>query len=433
MMAYKKISLYPELTMRQELMNRFFRYVQIDTQSQEDVKDRYPSTEKQKTLGRLLTDEMKDLGLQDAGMDEYGIVMGTCPGNTDPDQSLKIPVIGFLSHLDTSPDVSGEKVKPILHPNFQGEDIVLSGDGTQVIRMDENPALKACMGEDIVTSDGTTLLGADDKAGIAEIMTMLSYLQTHPEIKHGPLRIAFTPDEEVGMGTQHFDLAKFGADYAYTVDGGGTGEIENETFNAAMGIFSVKGTNLHPGYAKSKLVNSIRIIADIVEILENDPAPETTEGREGFYHPHVIDGGVERTRLKVLLRDFETEGIDEKVNRLKRIRKAVQEKYSRAQIDLEIKHQYKNMRLKLAEDPRVVDYAMEAVRRTGLESRLRFIRGGTDGADLCYRGLLTPNIFTGGMNFHSTLEWIPVPAMEKSVETLVNLVQIWVEKSVEKS
>jgi len=404
--------------------------VKIDTQSQEDVEDQYPSTEKQKDLAHLLVRELKELGLEDAEMDEYGYVMATVPSNLDEEKTRKVPVIGLLGHLDTSPEVSGKDVRAVVHENYQGGDIVLPGDKRQIIREEENPELKRHIRSDIVTSDGTTLLGADNKAGIAEIVTMIDHLLKNPGILHGTLRIGFTPDEEVGTGTKYFDVKKFGADFAYTVDGEKMGEVENETFNAAQAVISIKGINIHPGYAKGKLVNAIRIVADIIKEMENDPAPETTEKREGYLHPYVLEGGVESANLKVLLRDFEMENIEEKANRLREIQKRVAERYPKAQIALEIKEQYKNMRLKLDEDPRVVEYALEAVKRTGIEPKLQIIRGGTDGAKLCYRGLLTPNIFTGGMNFHSKLEWIPAQAMEKAVETLVNLVQVWTEKSL---
>lgn len=319
---------------------------------------------------------------------------------------------------------------PILHENYQGEDIVLPGDTTQVIRVKENPELKKYIGEDIVTSDGTTLLGADDKAGIAEIMTMIEYLRGHPEIKHGSIRIGFTPDEEVGQGTRFFDISKFGADYAYTVDGEKVGEVENESFNAFTAVLTIQGINMHPGYAKGKLVNAIRIAADIIKAIENEPAPETTENREGYLHPYSIEGGVEKVMLKILLRDFKMEGIQEKTKQLNDILNKVKQKYDGASIGIEIRESYKNMRFKLEEDTRVVQYALEAVKRTGIKPALQIIRGGTDGARLCFEGLLTPNIFTGGMNFHSKLEWIPVNAMEIATMTLVNLVQIWTECSI---
>ncbi len=416
--------------MRQDLLDRFFRYVKIDTQSQEDIEDRYLSTEKQKVLCSLLVEELRELGLHDSRMDEYGYVTATYPGNLSDNEAAHVPVIGFLGHVDTSPEVSGKDVKPILHRNYRGGDIVLPGDMTQIIREEENPDLLDYIGEDIITSDGTTLLGADDKAGIAEIMTFIFMLNKHPEILHGTLRIGFTPDEEVGRGTEHFDVKAFGADFAYTVDGGRAGDVENETFNAAVAVFTIKGMNVHPGYAKDKMINSIRMAAEVVTELKDDPSPETTEHRQGFLHPYVMDGGVERTVLKILLRDFEVKGIEGMQKRLEDIQKKLLQKYPKAGIDLEIKHQYPNMRLDLDREPRVVEYALEAVGRAGLEPRLQIVRGGTDGAVLGQRGLLTPNIFTGGMNFHSKLEWIPVRAMEKAVEALIHLVQIWVEKSV---
>ncbi len=415
--------------MTQGLLERFYRYVKMDTQSQEDVLDRYPSTEKQKELSALLVKELKELGLHDAEMDGYGYVMATCPGNLPEDQATRVPTIGFLGHVDTSPEVSGKGVKPVLQENYQGGDIVLPGDSTQVIKAEDNSELKNNIGNDIITSDGTTLLGADNKAGIAEIMTMLEVLKHNPEIKHGDLRIGFTPDEETGSGTKYFDVKKFAADFAYTVDGGTVGEIENETFNASAAVYKITGINVHPGYAKGKLVNGIRIVADIIKLLESEPAPETTEKREGYLHPYVIQGGVEEVTLKLLIRDFDMEGIEQKSERLRAIQKEVADKYPKATIDLEINESYRNMRYKLDEDPRVVEYAMEAVKRTGIEPKLQLIRGGTDGARLSFEGLLTPNIFTGGQNFHSKLEWVPVQWMEKAVETLVQLVQIWVEKS----
>jgi tripeptide aminopeptidase len=273
-------------------------------------------------------------------------------------------------------------------------------------------------------------LGADDKAGIAEIMSFLSYLQKHPDIKHGTLRIAFTPDEEVGAGTDHFDVKKFGADFAYTVDGETVGEIEIETFNASAGIFTVHGINVHPGYAKGKMVNAIPIAAEIVRLIDREPSPATTEKREGYLHPYVIEGGVEKVTLRVLLRDFDADGIRAKTVRLNEIRDQVASQFPRARIELEVKESYKNMYVKLAENPKVIEYALEATRRAGIQPKTQIIRGGTDGAKLCFMGLPTPNIFTGGHNFHSKQEWISVQDMEKTVATLVNLVQVWVEKSL---
>ena len=416
--------------MDKEILERFFRYVKIDTQSQEDVADRYPSTAKQLDLAKILVKELIDLGLKDAAMDEFGIVMATLPSNLAPTEAARIPVIGLIAHLDTSPEVSGKDVKPIIHQNYRGGDIKLPGDPNVIIRQSENPILAEKIGEDIVTSDGTTLLGADDKAGIAEIMSFLSYLQKHPDIKHGTLRIAFTPDEEVGAGTDHFDVKKFGADFAYTVDGETVGEIEIETFNASAGIFTVHGINVHPGYAKGKMVNAIPIAAEIVRLIDREPSPATTEKREGYLHPYVIEGGVEKVTLRVLLRDFDADGIRAKTVRLNEIRDQVASQFPRARIELEVKESYKNMYVKLAENPKVIEYALEATRRAGIQPKTQIIRGGTDGAKLCFMGLPTPNIFTGGHNFHSKQEWISVQDMEKTVATLVNLVQVWVEKSL---
>jgi len=413
------------------LLNRFFRYVKIDTQSREDVSDQFPSTEKQKDLAMLLVDELKDLGLVHPEMDQYGYVTATLPGRIPSGLTGKVPVVGLLAHMDTSPEVSGTDVKPVLHNNYQGGDLELPGDPEQTIRVAANPALEKQIGHDIITSDGTTLLGADNKAGIAEIMTMLEYIQKNREIDHPTLRVGFTPDEEVGQGTKYFDIQKFSADVAYTVDGEEAGDVENETFNAASAVFAIRGINMHPGYAKGKMVNAVRILADLIRMLENEPAPETTSGREGYLHPYVVEGGVEKAMLKMLIRDFEMEGIEKKIERLKSIQHELKEKHGRAQIHLEITHQYRNMRFKLDERPEVVEYALEAVRRAGLQPRRHIIRGGTDGARLSYQGLPTPNLFTGGHNFHSKREWISVQDMEKAVKTLIHLVQIWVDKSQE--
>jgi tripeptide aminopeptidase len=415
--------------MTQPLLDRFFRYVKIDTQSQEGVEDRYPSTEKQKDLSGLLVRELKEIGLVDAEMDAYGYVTATLPGNLRHPAGSKVPVIGLLAHVDTSPDVSGRDVRPVLHPKYAGDDILLPGDPGQTLRTAENPELSKHVGEDIVTSDGTTLLGADDKAGLAIIMTALDELTRRPEIERGTLRIGFTPDEEVGNGTAHFDVGKFGADFAYTVDGSTLGEIENETFNASAAVFTIRGKNVHPGYAKDKLVNAVRIAADIVRSLEKDPSPESTENREGYLHPHAIEGGVDQASVRVLIRDFEMSGVERKSKRLLEIKESISARYPKAGIDLEIRETYRNMRFKLDEDPRATEYALEAVRRAGVEPKLQIIRGGTDGAKLCFKGLLTPNIFTGAQNFHGRQEWISVRDMEKAVETLIQLVQVWVEKS----
>jgi tripeptide aminopeptidase len=416
--------------MQENLVKRFLRYVKIDTQSQENVENQYPSTLKQLDLARLLVTELQELGLTDAALDEHGIVMATLPANLPPENAGKVPTLGFIAHLDTSPEVSGTNVNPQIIAAFDGKDIVLPGDPSVIITVAENPDLNQHVGKPIITSDGTTLLGADDKAGIAEIMTMLEYLQQHPAIKHGTIRIAFTPDEEVGAGTAHFDVKKFGANYAYTVDGESPGEIENETFSACSATFIIYGINVHPGYAKDKMVNALKIAAEIIQAIAAEPNPENTAGKEGYLHVHHLEGGVEKAVMRLLIRDFTTEGIEAKRLKLHQIRECLAQRYPRAQIELEIKEQYQNMLEVLKNYPQVVENALEAVRRTGLQPVLKAIRGGTDGAKLCFMGLPTPNIFAGGHNFHSKREWVAVADMVLATNTLLNLVQIWVEKSL---
>jgi len=412
--------------MREKMIERFFRYVKVDTQSKEGIEDVFPSTEKQKNLLSILKDEMIEMGFQDVSMDEYGYVFGTYPSNLPENEAKDLPTIGLLAHVDTSPDVSGKDVKPTIHKNYQGGDIVLPGDTSVVIAEDHH--LKFHIGDDIITTDGTTLLGADNKAGITEILTAIDYLKSHPELKHGKLRIGFTPDEEVGNGTKYFDVKKFNADFAYTIDGEQVGEVEDETFNASMGVFTAKGINVHPGYAKDKLVSAIRMISDVINEMENDPAPETTEKREGYLHPFSMEGGTESASVKVLIRDFEKAGMQMRKDRLKSICQKVGSKYPKAELELKIVDQYENMKVVLDKEPKTVDNALEAVRRAGLKPIKMNIRGGTDGARLCFMGLPTPNIFTGGHNFHAKQEWIAVQGMEKAVDTIVNLVQIWAEK-----
>ncbi|MBN1997454.1 peptidase T [candidate division KSB1 bacterium] len=403
--------------------DRFLKYVTFDTQSSESS-DSYPTTSKQKNLGRFIVKELLALGLEDAAMDEWGYVTATLAANI----SYRVPVIGLIAHLDTSPDVSGANVKAILHKNYQGEDIHLPSGIT--ISVDENPKLKQQIGSDIFTSDGSTLLGADNKAGIAEIMDAISYLIQHPEIPHGTIKIAFTPDEEVGRGTEHFDVKKFGADYAYTIDGESAGEVEDETFCADSVNMTISGVNVHPGYAKNKLVNAIKIAAAVIEQLpKQNMSPETTEKRQGYIHPHYISGSVETAVIKYLIRDFTIEGLHEKEEVLKKTAQKVLANFPKASLDFEIVEYYRNMKYELDKDPKVVQYALEAVKRTGLTAVKNIIRGGTDGAKLSYAGLLTPNIFTGGHNFHSRQEWISVQDMQKAVDVIIHLVQIWCEKS----
>jgi tripeptide aminopeptidase len=404
-------------------VERFLHYVTFDTQSREDA-DTYPSTEKQKDLGRVLVKELQSMGLADAAIDEWGYVTATLPANV----SHAVPVIGLIAHMDTSPDVSGKNVKPLMHSPYKGGDIALPSG--VIIKAAENSALALQVGNDIITSDGHTLLGADNKAGIAEIFDALHYLLTHPEIKHGTVRVAITPDEEVGRGTEHFDVRGFGARYAYTIDGESLGEIEDETFCADSVTVRIQGVNLHPGYAKDKLVNAIKIAAEIIERLPKYRlSPETTEKRDGYVHPHLASGTVEEATLKFLIRDFTVEGLKDKETFLESMVQDVMAQHTRAKMTFTVDESYRNMKYKLDEEPHVVEYALEAVKRAGLTAVKSLIRGGTDGSKLSYQGLLTPNIFTGGHNFHSRQEWISVQDMQKAVEVIVQVLQIWEEKS----
>ena len=410
---------------RSLFIDRFLSYVKYDTQSSEES-ETYPSTMKQLELSKKLVEELNDLGLQDVELTEHGYVFATLSSNVD----YNVPVIGLIAHVDTSPDVSGDNVTPVIHKNYQGGDIILPKDNSQIIEFDMNPALNNCIGHDIITTDGTTLLGADNKAGIAEIMGALVHLLNNPEIKHGKIRIAFTVDEEVGTGTKYFDVKQYGADYAYTIDGESAGEVEDETFCADTAIVKVKGVNVHPGYAKGKMINSIKIAAEFLDQLpKGSVSPETTEKREGYLHPNGIKGSVELTEIIMLVRDFTVEGLEEKEAQLEKIGKQLTDKYKPASVSIEIKESYRNMKYKLDEHPQVLEYALEAVEHSGIKPIKNLIRGGTDGARLSYMELPTPNIFTGGHNFHSQKEWISIQDMEKAVETIVNLVQIWAEKS----
>ena len=405
------------------VVQRFLRYARYDTQSEEGV-EQYPSTEKQKELSRLLAEELLALGLADAAMDEYGYVTATVESNiTDKE----VPVLGFIAHVDTSPEVSGEGVNPQLHADYDGGAIKLNDDFT--LTPEQSPQLKKFVGDTIITSDGSTLLGADNKAGCAEIMTMVERLQADPSIPHGKLRIAFTCDEEVGRGVDFFDVEKYAADYAYTVDGETPGEIENETFCADSATVTFTGINVHPGYAKDKLVSAIKGAAMFVEKLPGHMTPETTEKREGYIHPIFIDGGVEQIVLKLILRDFDEEPLKYQRVILDGIARRVIDAFPGLQVDIDYAESYRNMRFVLDDHPHAMEYALEAVKRAGLEPVLNLIRGGTDGARLSFMGLPTPNIFTGGHLFHSRFEWIAVGGMQAAVDTLVELVQIWVEKS----
>ncbi|MBN2088299.1 peptidase T [candidate division KSB1 bacterium] len=405
------------------VVDRFLKYVTFDTQSAEESKT-FPSTEKQKILGKYLKDELLQMGLYEVEFDEFGYIYATLESNLDK----KVPTIGLIAHMDTSPDVSGANVHAVIHRNYQGNEITFPGNPDLKLIPAENPALKNQIGHDIITTDGTTLLGADNKAGIAEILDAIHFFIHHPEIKHGKIRIAITPDEEVGMGTRYFDVKKFGCDYAYTIDGETLGEVENETFCADSLTLLVSGVNLHPGYAKNKLVNSLKIAAEIIEHLPKDSlSPETTEKREGYVHPHQIQGGVEETIVKFLIRDFKVEGLKEKEQIVEKLAREVMIRHPRARLEVKVDESYRNMLYVLEKYPEVIEKAVQAIQAAGITPIRGAIRGGTDGSRLCYEGLPTPNIFTGGHNFHSKTEWISIQDMKKAVEVIINLILIWAE------
>ncbi|MCC7035313.1 MAG: peptidase T [Acidobacteria bacterium] len=408
------------------VLERFLRYVTCDTQSR-DGATTYPSTPGQLVLLRDLVSELHALGVADAVMDAHGYVMATIPATTTkPD----VPVIGFIAHVDTSPEMSGAGVTPIVHPAYDGRDIVLPEDPTAVLRVADSPYLGECLGHDIVTASGTTLLGADNKSGVAEIMTAAAWLMAHPDVPHGAIRIAFTPDEEVGHGTKYFDAGRFGARYAYTVDGGPRGELECESFSADAVTLTFRGFNTHPGYAKGRMVNAIKLAARFIEHLPPDRlSPETTEGREGFVHPYVVQAGVDQTAVKLLVRDFMAAGLMEKEAWLRALASEVVAGVPGASVDVQVEEQYRNMREVIDQHPLVVERAREAIVRAGLQVRERAIRGGTDGSRLSFMGLPTPNIFAGEQNFHSRLEWVSVQDMEKAVEVIVELAKVWEERA----
>lgn len=415
---------------RKELLDRFLRYVQVDTQSDENSTS-FPSTEKQKDLARMLVEELKALGLSDAAMDQWGYVYATLPSNIPADHPAhgKVPTIGLIAHLDTYFGTPGGGVKPEVIENYAGGDITLPGDPNQVIRYAENPNLARCLGHTLITSDGTTLLGADDKAGIAEIMTALAWMQRHPEFLHGTVRVAFTPDEEVGRGTEHFDVPGFGARYAYTLDGSDLGEIEDETFCADSALVTVEGHDVHPGYAKDKMTNAVRVAAAIIERLPKEFLPETTEGRQPYLHPYDIRGDVSKVEVKFLVRAFSEEELHQQEATLQRIVEEVRAAFPQARISVTIKESYRNMAYAIRKEPQVLEVALEAVRRMGLEPVRKAIRGGTDGARLSFMGLLTPNIWAGGQNFHSVQEWVSLEWMAKAAECALNILALWVERA----
>jgi tripeptide aminopeptidase len=405
------------------ILERFFSYVKIDTQSSEESTS-FPSTQKQMNLLNKLKDELEELGLEKVTVTKWGYVLGTLKTNQDKD----VPTIALIGHVDTSPDVSGENVNPQIHQNYKGTDLVLSRETGIVIKVEENLYLKEKIGKTIITSDGNTLLGADDKAGITEIMCALKYLVDHPDLPRPNIRVLFTPDEEVGRGTEHITVEDINANYGYTVDGEKLGEIEDETFCADTVEIKIHGINVHPGYAKNKLVNAIKIGVDIVDRFPKDRmSPETTEKREGYIHPHHFSGGSEEVSIKILVRDFEEKGLKEKEDFIKNIVDSVAEKYPKANIDFKVIESYRNMKLVLDNHPQVLEKAAKAVEMSGINPFKNIIRGGTDGARLSYMGLPTPNLFTGGANFHSRQEWIALEDMQKASEVIVNLMKLWTE------
>ncbi len=403
-------------------LDRFLRYVQVDTRADERS-TACPSTPGQLQLQQMLAGELREAGVHDVEVDANGYLMATIPASS---KKPGVPVIGFIAHVDTSPEMPGAGIRPLVHRNYDGRDIVLPDDSGAVLRAADDPALAARIGDDVVTASGLTLLGADDKAGVAAIVTAAERWMRDPSLPHGDIRIAFTPDEEIGRGADRFDVAKFGAAYAYTVDGGSRGELEYESFSADAMTLRFKGFNTHPGYAKGRMVNAIRVAADFLASLpRHELAPEVTDGYEGYVHPYQMDASVDRTSVRVLIRDFVTGGLPEKEALVERLAREVVAAHPGASFALAVAESYRNMREEIERQPRVVDYAREAIRRAGMEPIERPIRGGTDGSRLSFMGLPTPNIFAGEHNFHSRLEWVSAQDMGKAAEVIVELCRVW--------
>ncbi|ADP34400.1 peptidase T [Bacillus atrophaeus] len=410
--------------MKNEIIERFTTYVKVDTQSNEN-NDTCPSTPGQLTLANMLVEELKSIGMEEAAIDENGYVMATLPSNTEKN----VPTIGFLAHVDTATDFTGKHVNPQIVEDYDGKDIVLNEELQVILSPDQFPELPGYKGHTLITTDGTTLLGADNKAGIAEIMTAMDYLIKHPEIKHGTIRVAFTPDEEIGRGPHKFDVKRFNAAFAYTVDGGPLGELEYESFNAAAAKITVKGNNVHPGTAKGKMINSAKIAMELNRMLPEEEAPESTEGYEGFYHLLSIQGDVEETKLHYIIRDFDKEGFNNRKAEMERIVSDLRNQYGKDRIILDMKDQYYNMREKIEPVKEIVDTARQAMENLGIEPKISPIRGGTDGSQLSYMGLPTPNIFTGGENFHGKFEYISAENMVKAVNVIVEIVKLFEEQA----
>ena len=405
-------------------VDRFLKYVKYDTQSDEESTS-FPSSEKQKILSKDLAEELKQLGLKDAHMDEWGYVMATIPSNT----TKKVDPIAFIAHVDTSPAVTGLNVNPVVRKNYQGGDIKLENGGW-VISVNDNPDLKNMVGFDIITTDGSTLLGADNKAGVAEIVDAVNYFLTHPEVKHGDIKICFTPDEEVGRGTEKIDLIKLGAKFAYTIDGSSKGELETETFSADAVAIKFFGKNIHPGYAKNIMINSIKVASHFIDNLPKGAlSPESTDGREGYVHCGSFNGNEELTTIKMIIRDFETAKLKEYEELLKKLAEEVVKKFPGSRMEFQVIEQYRNMKEVLDKHPHVKDYAIIAMERLGIKPIMHPIRGGTDGSRLSFMGLPTPNIFAGEHSFHSQLEWVAIQDMEMAVKTIVEVAKVWEEKA----
>ena len=403
-----------------KVVEKFIKYVNLETSSKEESTT-VPSTAGQLVLGKELAKELGSIGLTDVSIDENGYIMATLPSNTDK----QVPVLGFIAHMDTSPEISGADVKPQFVENYDGEDIVLNEEKKIILSPKDYPELKNYIGKTLITTDGTTLLGADDKAGIAEIMAAMEYLVNNPQIKHGTIKVGFTPDEEVGRGSDHFDVKKFNADFAYTIDGAEIGELEFENFNAASAKITVNGRNVHPGSAKGIMINSMLIAGELINMLPKNETPATTEGYEGFYHLMAISGDVEKTNISYIIRDFDQENFEKRKELINSIVNSLNKAYGEKTVEIEIKEQYRNMKEKIEPVKHVVDIAFKAMKEVNIVPKVQPIRGGTDGARLSFMGLPTPNIFTGGHNFHGRFEYIPVYSMEKAVELIVKIAEAY--------
>ena len=409
--------------MKNQLLERFLRYVKIDSQSDPES-ETTPSTEKQWNMAKLLKEELEQLGMEEVEMDEHGYVFATLPSNVDK----KVPVIGFIAHYDTTPDYNGAGVNPQIHENYDGGEIVLNREKNMVLSPDYFPELKKFKGQTLITTDGTTLLGADDKAGVAEIMTAMDYLLKHPEIKHGKIRVAFNPDEEIGRGAHKFDVQKFGAEWAYTMDGSDVGELEFENFNAAGAKVIITGKSVHPGYAKDKMINSILLANEFMSAFPKDEVPERTEGYEGFYHILSINGTTEKTEMYYIIRDFDKENFERRKKFFLEVAEKINSRFDYDPVQVEMKDQYYNMREKIEPNLHVIEMVEESMKELGIEPKIKPIRGGTDGAQLSFKGLPCPNIFAGGLNFHGPYEYVPLESMQKATDLIVKIAEKTAEK-----